>query len=103
MGATKTFFVSKGSALMWRLCAHAAALWSSGLRFPQTDTYSIRVWRGWFVSPGDFLLPNDTQAVSCYRWAAFCSQGNVTVVPELVPHWRLILGEREKSGQCGSH
>lgn len=52
---------------------------------------------------GDLLVPNDAQAVSCYCWSAFCLQANVTVVPELVPYWRLILGEREKSGQYGSH
>lgn len=75
----------------------------SGLCCHQTDTYYGRVRKGWPTSLGDLLLPNDTQTVSCYCWSAFSLQACVTVVPELVPYWRLILGEREKSGQYGSH
>lgn len=60
-------------------------------------------WEGLPSSLGELLLPKAGRAVRCYCWSAFCSQGNVTVVAELVPHWRLILGEREKSGQCGFH
>lgn len=100
---TKGFSVSKSRAPRWELCACAAARCFSGLWFHQTEPYCRRVRRGLPTSLGDLLLPNDRQAVSCYCWSAFCLQANVTVVPELIPYWRLILGEREKSGQYGSH
>lgn len=78
------------------------ALRFSGVWFHQPDTSQGRAGKGWPTALGALVLPNDTQALSPGR-AAFCLQAKVTVVAELVPYWRLILGEGEKSGQCGSH
>lgn len=84
------------SMLALQLCV------SQGFGFTR-QTHTVEAFGKAGPRLGDLLLPNDAQAVSCYCWSAFCLQANVTVVPELVPYWRLILGEREKSGQYGSH
>lgn len=91
---TKGCSVSKCCAPRWELCAHN----SQGFGFTKQMNYMSSERLG-----HKLLLPNATGAVSCYCCSAFCFQAGVTVRPELVPYWRLILGEREKSGQYGSH
>lgn len=81
------------NAPRWELSAFLRSLVSPARHIPG---------KGWPTALGALVLPNDAQALSPGR-AAFCLQAKVTVVAELVPYWRLILGEGEKSGQCGSH
>lgn len=98
--ATKGFSGSKWHAPRWKLCCSSL---SQGFGHTRQMHTMEKFSKGWPTKLGDVFLPNDTQAVSCHCWSAFRLQANVTVVPELVPYWLLILGEREKSGQYGSH
>lgn len=95
---TKGFSVLERGVSRWQLRTRTA-LCSFGFGFSrQTPT-----WEGLPCSLGELLLPEAGRVVSCYCWSVFCWQADVSVVAELVPYWRLILGEREKSGQCGFH